>query len=292
MGSGFVARSTGSLNRATFAWAVSRALRLAIGTCVVALILATTLSGSAAERFATTAYLAAIFAAIALAIGRFLPAGAPGESARPGPAFPAFFTYSVTVVLFLSIVAGLVSQPGAEAFALAVCAVIVVTAVLARCGAIAAFNAALARGGLIVAASRYVVLVAVCALAIAALMGGYTADAVVTFAFRLAVVATLLIAASLLTPTKAGVFVQATYHRSIVMLDRLTRAFVFQRTAGYAAAVAVAAIVPAAFLPAAYREPFAIAAYAAALVAAFGVAMECRNAGFWSAAASCVSIKC
>jgi hypothetical protein len=141
----------------------------------------------------------------------------------------------------------------------------------------AAFNASLTSGGIIVAASRYAVLLAVCALAIGALLGGYVADTTVTFAFQAAVAATLLIAASLLTPTKAGIFVQKTYARTIAVLDQLTRAFVFERAASYAAIVAVAAIVPATFLPESYREPFAIAAYAAALAAAFGVAMECRR---------------
>ena len=277
MGSGSVARGAGSLNRATFAWALGRALRLAIGTSVLALILATTLSGTTAERLATTAYLAAIFAAAALAIGRFLPTGEPDESAVASRAFPTFLIYSIGVVILLSVVAGLVSQPGAEGFALAAGAMLVVVAMLGRCGAITAFSAALTRGGIIAAGSRYAVLVAVCALAIGALVGGYTADTIVTFAFQVAVAATLLIAASLLTPTKAGVFVQKTYARTIATLDRLARSFVFERTASYAAIVAIAAIVPATFLPAAHAEPFAIAAYTAAFAAAFGVAMECRR---------------
>lgn len=266
-----------SVNRATFAWAVSRALRLAIGTCVVALILSTTLSGSAAERFATSAYLAAIFAAVALAIGRFLPSAGSEAPTVTAPAFPAFLTAAAAVVFFVSVIAGLVAQPGAEVFVLVACAALVVFAVLWRCGTIAAFNAALTRGGIVVAASRYAVLVAVCALAIGALLGGYTAETMVTFAFQAAVAATLLIAASLLTPTKAGNFVQKAYVHTIAALDRLTRAFVFERTASYAAIVAIAAIVPASILPEPYREPFAIAAYAAAFAAAFGVAMECRR---------------
>lgn len=272
-----MARGAGSLNRATFAWAVERALRFAIGTCVIALILATTLSGAAAERFATTAYLAAIFAAAALAIGRFLPRGKPQESAIASAAFPAFLSGSIVVLALVSIVAGLVSQPGAEAYLLAACVALVFLAVLARSGAIAAFYAALMRGGILVAASRCAVLIAVCALAIGALFGGYTSEPMVTFACQAAVAAAILIAASLLMPTKTGIFVQRTYARTIQLLDRLTRAFVFERTASYAAIVAIAAIVPATFLPANYAEPFAIAAYAAALVAAFGVAMECRR---------------
>jgi hypothetical protein len=252
-------------------------VRLAVGTCVVALILATTLSGDGAERLATVAYLAAIFAAVALAIGRFLPSAAPKESAIAAPAFPAFLSNSFVVLVFVSVAALLVSQPGAEVFLLAGCALLVVVAVLLRCGALAAFSTTLTRGGLIVAASRFAVLLAVCALALGAVLGGYAAETIVTFGFRVAVAATLLVAASLLTPTKAGIFVHWAYIRTLAVLDRLTRAFVFERTASYAAIVAVAAIVPATFLPAAYREPFAIAAYAAALAAAFGVAMECRR---------------
>ena len=61
------------LKRSEMAWALEAALRFAIGTCVVALLVATTLSGEAAERFATVAYLAAIFAALTLAVGRFVP---------------------------------------------------------------------------------------------------------------------------------------------------------------------------------------------------------------------------
>lgn len=265
------------MNRATFAWAVGRALRLAIGTCVVALVLATTLSGGAGERFATTAYLAAVFAAGALAIGRFLPKADAEATASEVPPFAAFLGNSVAVIIFVSIIAALVSQPGAESFALAACAVLVVVAVLRRRGVIAAFNAALTRGGTLVAASRYAVLVAVCALAMGALLGGYAAETMVIFAFRVAVIATLLVAASLVVPTKAGIWLQTTYSRTIRSLDRLTRAFVFERTASYAAIVAVAAIVPATLLPAGYAEPFAIVAYAAAVAAAFGVAMECRR---------------
>jgi hypothetical protein len=265
------------LNRTTLAWASRRAVRLAVGTCVVALILATTLSGDAAERFATVAYLAAIFAAVGLVAGRFLPNAAADDSAVAVAAFPAFLSTSFVVLLFVSVAAILVSQPGAEVFLLIACALLVFVVVLFRCGALAAFGATLTRGGVIIAASRIAVLLGVCALALGAVLGGYTAETIVAFAFRVAVAATLLVAASLLTPTKAGIFVQSAYLRTVAALDRLARAFVFERTASYAAIVAVAAIVPATFLPEAYCEPFAIAAYAAALAAAFGVAMECRR---------------
>ena len=184
MGSGFVAHRARALNRATFAWAVGRALHFAIGTCVVALILATTLSGAASERFATTAYLAAIFAAAALAVGRFLPKTEPEVPAIAAPAFPAFLGNSVAVIIFVSIVAALVSAPAAEGFALAGSAALVVIAVLNRRGVLAAFNAALTRGGPVVAASRYAVLIAVCALAIGSLLGGSNAETQRSRTFR------------------------------------------------------------------------------------------------------------
>lgn len=265
------------LSRSVLAWALGRALRFAIGTCVVALLLATTLSGEAAERFATTAYLAAIFAALALALQRFLPRTGAEERSAASAAFPAFLSYSIGVVIFLSIVATLASQPGAEVLALVVAFALVLVAVLVRCGTIAALNVTLTRGGRIVAASRYAVVAVVGALALAALLGGDAAESIVRFAFRLTIVATLLIAASLLAPTNAGAWLQKSYAQTVERLDRFAPAFVFERTASYAAIVAVAAMIQASLLPPPFAEPFAITAYVAAAAAAFGVAMECRR---------------
>lgn len=265
------------MNRVTVAWALGRALRLAIATCVIALLLATTLSGAAAERFATTAYLAAIFAAVALALGRFLPAPVRVDRGPASSPFPAFLGYAGLVVLFLSVAAGFVSQPGAEGVALAAGAALVALAVLIRCGALARFNAALQSGGVLVAGSRYAVAIAVGALAIGALVGGYAAEGVVTFGYRLAVIGTLFVAASLLAPTRAGIFARATYARTIGALDRLARSLVFERTASYAAMVAVAGFIAAAVIPSPFGEPFVVIGYYGAVAAALSLIMECRR---------------
>jgi hypothetical protein len=266
-----------TLNRGTVAWALGRALRLAVATCVVALLLATTLSGAAAERFATTAYLAAIFAAAALALGRFLPAPARVERRTPSSPFPAFLGYTGLVVLFLSVAAGFVSQPGAEAVALAAGAALVVIAVLVRSGALREFNAALARGGVTVAGSRYAVAIALSAFAIGALVGAYNAEGIVTFGYRFAVIATLFVAATLLTPTSAGVFAKTTYVRTIDALDRLARNFVFERTASVAAIVTVAGFVAAAVIPWPFGEAFAVLGYVGAVATALSLILGCRR---------------
>ena len=264
------------LTKSALSWAVGRTLRLSIGICVVALLLAMTLSGDSAERFATVGYLAAIVGAVALAATRFLPPA--DERLMPGvPAFPIFLGYGGGIVLFLAVAALLVSDPGAEGFALAGAALLVLLAVLMRCGSLAAFAASLARGGLLVAATRYAVVLSVAAFALAALIGGDAREALSTFAYRLIVVATCAVAASLLAPTKVGRAVRSGSIAFVAILDRFAHAFVFERTAAYAATVAVGAMLPASLLPQPYCEPFAVVAYVAAVAAAVGVAMECRR---------------
>jgi hypothetical protein len=258
-------------------WALARALRFAIGTCVVALVLATTLSGETAERFATTAYLAAIVAAIALAAGRFLPVAAPEKASVSVPVFPKFLAYSTSLAIFLSLAAALVSQPGAEAIAIVACFALVFLAVLVRCGAMAAFNARLVRGGSIVAALRYSVVFGISALAIAALAPSDAVDGITKFAYRLMIFATLVLCISLIAPTRAGLWVQRSSVQTLAWLDKLADALVFERTVSYCAIVAIAAIAVASVLPAPFAEPFAIAAYSATACAAVGVAMECRR---------------
>lgn len=137
-------RNAEPLNR-SLAWAFGQTLRLAIGTCVVALLLATALSETAAERFATTAYLAAIVAAVSLGAQRLLPA--PVEKRSAAPPFPKILAYCAGLVICLNVVAMLVSAPGAEALAFVGGAVLFGIAVLVRCGATSKLRSGLVRGG-------------------------------------------------------------------------------------------------------------------------------------------------
>jgi hypothetical protein len=259
------------------AWALRRALRFAIATAVVALVFATTLSGEGSERLATTAYLAAIFAAIALVIQRFLPAGSNQERPVGERGFPAFLAFLFGVAVLLGLCSAFASLPGAEAFAIVAGFVIVAVAAMARSGTIATLNAALIRGGAIVAVTRYAVVLGMFGLAITALLPADMARTVADAAYRLTIVAALAIAASLIAPTRAGLFVRRCYAESKRTLDRLARLFRAECAASYAAVVAVAALFSASLFAGPGAEPFAIAAYAAAAAATFVVAVECRR---------------
>jgi len=261
------------MSRAAFAWAVSRALRFAVGIGVVALLLATTMSGVAAERFATVAYLAAIAAAVALVAARFLPApddAAPGSQA----AFPVFLGYSVGVVAILSAIAALVSEPAAEAGALVACVGLVVFAVLVRCGVVAAFGSATLRGGALAATVRYTVFACLAALVVAATAGGNGDDRVATFAFRLMAAVGALLVVVMFGQTDAGMRVSAGLAAAVT---RLARELAFAKSVRNTAGCAVVAMVVASVLPQPYSEPFAAIAYAAFVAASIGLIAECRR---------------
>lgn len=261
------------MNAAAVAYALRKALRLAIATAVVALLFATTLSGEGAERLATTAYLAAIFAGVALVVARFLPQPAL-ESANLERAFPEFVAFLFGVAALVGAGVALASLPGVEALAIVACFALVAVTALARSGSLAAFNAAVVRYGAVAAVTRYAVALALCALAVAALFGSEAAAGV---AYRLAFVAALGLCATLIAPTRAGLFLQELFAKSGGALDRLGDTFSRERVASYAAAIAVAALISAMLLARKEAEPLAIAAWVAAAAATLAVAVECRR---------------
>jgi hypothetical protein len=263
-----------SLKSSNVAWVLGHALRLAAGTAVIALIFATTLQGEGAERLATTAYLAALFAAIALVIQRFLP---PAQPLPVTNAFPTFFAFVVTVVLLVSLAAMLVSDPGAETVLIAACFGIVALAVFRRNGGFVALNAVLLRGGRTEGAARYAIAIAIFALLLAALLPSDLAGSAAKIAYRLMILAALFLAALLIARTPAGLFLKQRFEQFQAQFDRLARALVFERTASKAAVVAAAVLIPASLLPTAYAEPLAVAAYLAAAVAMVCIAVECRR---------------
>jgi hypothetical protein len=256
------------------AWALAHALRLAVATAVIALIVSTTLQGDGAERLATTAYLAAIFAAIVLVIQRFLP---PAEPLPAANAFPTFLTFFVAVAILVGLAAMLVSDPGAETILIVASFAVVALAVLIRSGRLAALNAALVRGGRTEAAARYAVAIAIFALVLAALLPSDLAGGVATLAYRLMVLAALFLTVLLVAPTPAGLYLKERFARLRTRFDLLARALVFERTATSAALVAVAVLIPASLMPTAYAEPLAVAAYLAVAVAMLCIAVECRR---------------
>jgi hypothetical protein len=265
------------LSRAALAWACGQALRLAIATCVIALVVATMSSEDAAERFATVGYIAAIFAAVALASQRLLGWDRPIDvPSHLPPFFPRFLAFSIGVALAVFLLYACVSQPGSELLILIIALVLVVVAGLARSGTIAAMHAAIMRGGLLLGATRYAVAGAICALVIAAFAPADIADDAAGFAYRLILVAGVFLAASLVAASRLSAWIEAAYVRALSALDRRALMLTFQRSATYAALAAAAAIVLAS-LAEPLAELFAILAYAAAVACALGLAMECRR---------------
>jgi hypothetical protein len=261
-------------------WALRGAVGFAIVTCVVALLLAAYLSGEASERFATTAYLAAVFAAVALAITQFVPGTDRQERpARSMPAFPTLLGSALGVLVFVSVVAALVSQPGGELIALVVGFGLVVLAALARRGTFGPLNARLAalRPRSLRVAATHGLAASFGALAVAPLLPDDAAGIAAAFGYRLFFVAALLLLWSLLAPTNAGAFARERYARAIGYVDRLARDLLFERLATYASALAAVAFVTASLLRGAFAEPLATIGYLASIACAIGVAMECRR---------------
>ncbi|MGA9945031.1 MAG: hypothetical protein WBP75_08325 [Candidatus Cybelea sp.] len=261
-------------------WALRGAVGFAIVTCVVALLLAAYLSGDASERFATTAYLAAVFAAVALAITQFVPGTDRQERpARSMPAFPTLLGSALGILVFISVVAALVSQPGGELIALVAGFGLVVLAALVRRGTFGPLNARLAalRPRSLRVAATHGLAASFGALAVAPLLPDDAAGIAAAFGYRLFFVAALLLLWSLLAPTNAGAFARERYARAIGYVDRLARDLLFERLATYAAALAAVAFVSASLLRGAFAEPLATIGYLASIACAIGVAMECRR---------------
>ena len=261
-------------------WALRGAVGFAIVTCVVALLLAAYLSGDASERFATTAYLAAVFAAVALAITQFVPGTDRQERpAHSMPAFPTLLGWALGILVFISVVAALVSQPGGELIALVAGFGLVVLAALVRRGTFVPLNARLAalRPRSLRVAATHGLAASFGALAVAPLLPDDAAGIAAAFGYRLFFVAALLLLWSLLAPTNAGAFARQSYARAIGYVDRLARDLLFERLATYAAALAAVAFVAASLLRGAFAEPLATIGYLASIACAIGVAMECRR---------------
>ncbi|HEY6327241.1 MAG TPA: hypothetical protein VIW73_12090 [Candidatus Cybelea sp.] len=258
-------------------WALGRALAYATATAIAAIVIASLVSGADAERFATTAYIAALTAALILAVKWFFRnAPASGSSRARGPVFPAAFTFASGVGALLMLGAAFASQPGSEMLAVAACFGLVAAAALARGGAIASVNAKLLHGDRLSVATRYAVVAAVVALAVRALLSSQGGEGFVRLAYAALVIATVAIAASLIAPTPTGAALRRGYARAASALHAPRSARIFARTAQYAVATAVAGLVLGSLLPDAYAERFTTTAYLATLFAALGIGMMWR----------------
>lgn len=256
----------------TWGWALARALQYAIATAVVGLVLATLLPGADSERFASTAYVAAIVAAIVLVVKWFAPAS--GAQTSRAPAFPRIFTFSLGVAALLIAGAALVDQPSAEIRAVAVCFALIGAAALVRAGVLVGFNERLVSGDRLTAATRYAAVVAIVALALGAALAASGTDALARFGYAAAVFATAMLAAQLIARTHLGGWARRTWNEASALLRTPEGARVLARTLQYALGVSIAALILAAVTPEAYAERFATTAYLAVLFAVLALVMR------------------
>lgn len=256
-----------------YAWALGRALHFAVATAIVALVASAVFAGSDAERFATTAYLAAIAAALILILRWFVRGVQPLEPRR-GPIFAEIFTFALWLALFVIVGVTLGSQPGLALEVLAASLGLIGAAALVRGGAIGTLRARLSQGDRLGAATRYAVAIAIAALAAGVFFKSLQSEALARLAYLAAIVATAAIAASLIAPTRAGAEAQRLYARAAELSATPASASIFARTAAYGAATAIAAILLASLLPEQYSERFATAAYLALLFTVLGIAMR------------------
>jgi hypothetical protein len=247
--------------------ALRRALRYTAATAIVALIASTLLPEADAERLATTAFLAVIFAVVTLAVLHFVSGGATVEQKRPLViTFPSVLLSVVLLATFILVGAALAGQPGAEAFALLICAVVVAFAALSGAGLFQALHVALAAGGMPAALTRYGVLVAIVALVLAAVMPDEMSGVVVEGACWAVVAVAIFLCVSLIRRIGPGRFSLTGFKGA------RTKSFDWT---GYAAYTCAGALLAAALLPQ-NGETLAFGAYLAIVIATAGVAIESR----------------
>ncbi|MGC9992415.1 MAG: hypothetical protein ABSD52_08490 [Candidatus Cybelea sp.] len=248
--------------------ALRRALRYTVGTATVALVGSNLLPETDAERLATTAYLAVIFAAVTLAVLHFVSGGATAEQKRPlAVTFPTALLSVVLVTIVLLVGAALAGQPGAEGFAFLVCAVFTALMALSGAGIFRALHVALVAGTRPAALTRYAVLVAIVALLLATVLPGEMRSTVVEGACWADVVAAICLSVSLIRRTGLGRFVMAGFRGGPTRF--------FERTIGYAAYACAGALLAAALFPQS-GDTLAFSAYVAIVIATVGVAVETR----------------
>jgi hypothetical protein len=264
--------------KGALAWALAGAVRFAVATAVVALVLSTFVQGTDAERFASTAYLALTFAAILLIAKWFVPAA---RDERPAslriPTLPVLLASLLGLGAILAAGAGLVADPSAEVRALAYCLAAVGVAAVGRAGVFTRLRATLARGDRLEATIRYATLFSVVALLFAAQLPQQIGDVIAAFAYGGGLVAAVALAFALVAPTPLGSHIRNACGEGLRTIEGLSSDLVFARMIDVSVVTMVASIAVASLFRPPYSEPFAMVAYASALFAALGVGMESRR---------------
>ena len=121
------------------AYVFGRTREYAIASAVVALLLAAVLPGTYAERFASTAYVATLFAAFAIVANwRLASAGSRGSGSTIETRRLRPLTFAAVVAALVAVGAAVAFSPVAEAIAVCAGLCVIAVAILNRAGAFVA----------------------------------------------------------------------------------------------------------------------------------------------------------
>ncbi|MGA9017737.1 MAG: hypothetical protein WA428_10925 [Candidatus Cybelea sp.] len=255
-----------SMKDSAVASALRGVLRYTIVTAIVAIVGSSLLPVTDGERLATIVYLAVIFAAVTVTALHFVPAGAVAE--RPlVVTLPAALQSVLLVAIILVLGALFAGQPGAEGLLLLVCAALTAIAAFAGGGFSRTLHGELGAGGMLAALKRYSVLAGALALVLAMVLPAETKAVAVEAACWAVVAATIFLSVSLLGRTGFG--------RLVMAIFKVSPAWIFERTTGYAAYACAGALLVASLWP--RTAPIStFCAYVAIVVVTIGVAVQIR----------------
>lgn len=264
-----------TLKREALAWALTGAIRYAIAIALLAIFLAVLTPDPGGERFATTAYLAAIFVAIVVGTKWLVFRGAGDGLRRPAVTFPRVLGFTTGLLGLLAIVSALVAEPGAESALILYCLAAVALAAVGRAGAFAWIHAKLAGGDRALATIRYSAIVAALALLMNALLASAISEFLSTIAYAAALVGATTLGWRLAAPTALGALVKESWAESSAVVTQLSSDLAFARLINASVIAIAASILMASLLRRPFSEPFAIVAYLGGVFATVGVGMEC-----------------
>ncbi|MFY9632500.1 MAG: hypothetical protein WAJ94_12920 [Candidatus Cybelea sp.] len=269
-------RYPGTLKREALAWALTGASRYAIAVALVSILLAILMPDAGGERFATTAYLAAIFAAIVVGTKWLVFRGLDDGLSRPAAlTFPRVLAFTTGLIGLLSVASALVAQPGAESALILYCLAAVALAAVGRAGAFAWIHAKLSAGDRAEATIRFCAIVGALALALNALLWSAISEFLSTIAYAAALIAATTLAWRLAAAPAVGAMVKKSWAESSEVFTQVLGEFAFARLINASVIAIAASILMACVLRRPFSEPFATVAYLGGVFAAAGVGMEC-----------------
>jgi hypothetical protein len=171
--------------------ALDRGLRAAIGILVLAIAGAVLFPEAQGERLATTAYLAAIFAAVMLFALRCLPKAERLRIDRTERSIAGTIAFWVVVVGALAAAASAAGRLAGEVLVCIACTLVVLAAAIFPIGIAALVHRELAKGGALMVVARYAALASAAGWALSAYVHADNATAAV-FGFAAFVIACIL----------------------------------------------------------------------------------------------------